>query len=339
MAQWMKALRADSLSWLLEEDEACPGVRYFALTQLLDDRTDGKPAKAALRAVMKSGPVPDILARQRPDGGWGANLYGAKYKGTVWSVISLWQTGADPGDARVKLGCETAFDLSMNPAGVLAVYATGNSYIHCMSGNLVAALYALGFSRTQQLVRATEAMCRMVTGDGVAPVGSKDKSALRYMKSTTPGPGFRCVANGGLPCGWGAARVLLALAAMPEARRSQLHINALDQTVEFLLSRDPAIADYPTATNPSSSWQNFGFPLFYITDYLSVLEGLALAGYVKDQRVTHAVDAMLAKQDAQGRWKREHAPRSPVGFNPGRVGQPNKWVTLRALRVIKAWAS
>jgi hypothetical protein len=222
---------------------------------------------------------------------------------------------------------------------VLTADAPGSIYIHCMSGNLVAALHALGFAEDSRLARAVEGMCRMVTGDGVAPQGTKDTSVLRYMKSATAGPGFQCTANGGLPCGWGAARVLLALAAVPDAGRSPVCRKAREQTVEFLLSRDPAVADYPAATNPSSSWRKFGFPLFYITDYLSVLEGLALVGRIHDPRAAHAVAALLAKQDAQGRWKREHAPRSPVGFDPGELGQPNKWVTLRALRVVKAWAT
>jgi hypothetical protein len=50
-------------------------------------------------------------------------------------------------------------------------------------------------------------------------------------------------------------------------------------------------------------------------------------------------DAELGKQDRQGRWKREYAPASPVGFDPGAKGAPNKWVTLRALRVLKALAA
>jgi hypothetical protein len=42
------------------------------------------------------------------------------------------------------------------------------------------------------------------------------------------------------------------------------------------------------------------------------------------------------KQDAQGRWSLEYdyAGKTWVDFGPKK--QPNKWVTLRALRVLKA---
>lgn len=341
---WLSALRADPLPWLLEEDESCPGVRYFALTQLLGEMPGGKAVASARRAVMRSGPVPEILSRQRPDGGWSDTPYGQKYVGTFWSVISLWQAGADPSDGRVRHACEHVLERGRGPAGVFAVNAR-SMYVHCLSGNICAALSALGFAGDAELGEAVKGMARMVTGEGVLPKGSTTNGAqrptrqLRYYSSSTPGPGFQCVANGGLPCGWGAGKVLLALAAVPEGSRTPVVTMALGQTVEFLLSRDPAIADYPTATNTSANWHKFGFPVFYVTDYLTVLEGLATAGSIRDPRADHAVEAVLAKQDTEGRWKREYAPRNPVGFDPGKIGAPNKWVTLRALRVVKAWAS
>ncbi len=341
---WTKGLGANALPWLLEQDDSCPGVRYFALTELLGEPADSKEAVAARRAVMKTGPVAEILARQRPDGTWGDKPYGQKYTGTYWSLISLWQLGADPGDERVQVACESILDTGFAPSGVFSSYnASQSGYIHCLGGNMAASLAALGSSGGPALMKAVEGVARMVTGDGVLPKGDKVTAAKgpllqpRFYSSGTTGPGFQCMANKGLPCGWGAAKVLLGLAAVPESRRSEQVEKALGQTVEFLLSRDPAVADYPTATNPSSNWQKFGFPVFYVTDYLTVLEGLALVGKVGDKRAAHAVEAMLAKQDEQGRWARDYAPRSPVGFNPGKVGAPNKWVTLRALRVLKAW--
>ncbi len=333
---WTSALRADPLPWLLEKDESCPGVRYFALTQLLDEPPDSRRAALARRAVMETGPVPEILARMRPDGSWFDRPYGEKYVGTFWSVITLWQTGADPADERVQRACEHILESTLGPGDVFSYSGKPGAFIHCLAGNLGAALNALHPADDPRLQGALDSAARMITGEGVAPAGQRSKAPLRYMKSATPGPGFMCMANKGLPCGWGAGKQLLSLATTPAATRTPVVQSALDQTVEFLLSRDPAVADYPTATNPSSSWQKFGFPVFYVTDYLTVLEGLALAGHVRDPRAAHAVESVLAKQDAQGRWKREYAPHNPVGFKPGNVGAPNKWVTLRALRVVKA---
>ena len=52
---------------------------------------------------------------------------------------------------------------------------------------------------------------------------------------------------------------------------------AIAAGADFLLSRDPAVADYPTpyGGKPSESWFRFGYPLGYVTDVLQNLEALA----------------------------------------------------------------
>ena len=103
---------SDPLSWLLEPDVANPGVRYLALTDLLDRPHDDPEVQAAQTAVMQSGPVPTILAAQNPEGWWckpGLG-YGPKYQGTVWSVMFLAQLGADGRDRRVRAGCSYVLD-------------------------------------------------------------------------------------------------------------------------------------------------------------------------------------------------------------------------------------
>jgi hypothetical protein len=56
------------MDWLLEQEPGNPGVRYFALTNLLERPQDDPEVIAAQRAVMEQGPVPAILAAQNPGG-------------------------------------------------------------------------------------------------------------------------------------------------------------------------------------------------------------------------------------------------------------------------------
>jgi hypothetical protein len=58
------------MDWLLEQDTDNPGVRTFALTNLLDRPDDDPEVIAARRAVMEQGPVPTVLAAQDPAGFW-----------------------------------------------------------------------------------------------------------------------------------------------------------------------------------------------------------------------------------------------------------------------------
>jgi hypothetical protein len=45
------------------------------------------------------------------------------------------------------------------------------------------------------------------------------------------------------------------------------------------------------------------------------------------------IETVRSKQDEMGRWALEHTP-SNTWARFGTVGRPNKWVTLRALRVL-----
>ncbi len=60
--------------------------------------------------------------------------------------------------------------------------------------------------------------------------------------------------------------------------------------------------------------------------------GLGLAG---DARLRPAIDLLQSKQDAQGRWTMEYSYNGKTWVDIEEKKQPSKWVTLRALRVLK----
>jgi hypothetical protein len=154
------------------------------------------------------------------------------------------------------------------------------------------------------LQRALDWHARAVTGQGVAADDAKGTTE-KYYKSGTTGPGFACAMNVGLPCGWGAIKSLAAFAKLPAKARTPLVQSAIRQGVQFLLSKDPAIADYPfgVGTRPSGNWFKFGYPMSYVADVLQNLEVLAALGHAKDPQLAHALELVESKQDSQGRWK------------------------------------
>lgn len=338
MQEWMKSLHGDPLPWLLEPDPENPGVRYFALTELLDRPTDDAEVLEARRAVMSTGPVPRILQAQEPEGYWvkPGPGYAPKYRGTVWSVIMLAQLGADGNDPRVRRAADYLLDHTIAPTGAFSVNGTPSAAILCLGGNLGAALLDLGWLGDERLDRALDWLARAVTGQGIAPAEEQD-APLRFYKSGTSGPGFCCAANNSLPCAWGAVKVMQAFGKVPETVRTPLIRAAIESGVEFLFSRDPAVADYPMgwATKPSGSWFQFGFPVFYVTDVLQNLEALAVLGYGSDPRLAAAINLMLSKQDEDGRWAMKYTYNGKTWVDIERKGKPSKWVTLRALRVLK----
>jgi hypothetical protein len=116
---------------------------------------------------------------------------------------------------------------------------------------------------------------------------------------------------------------------------------AISQGAEFLLAPDPATAAYPTgySDKPSGNWWKFGFPVFYVTDLLQNVEALVALGYGADPRLQNALTLIREKRDDEGRWSLDYdyAGKTWVDFGPKK--RPSKWVTLRALRVLKAVSS
>jgi hypothetical protein len=85
----------------------------------------------------------------------------------------------------------------------------------------------------------------------------------------------------------------------------------------------------------AGNWWKFSFPIFYVTDLLQNVEALAALGYGHDLRLKHAIQLIRDRQDDHGRWSLDYDYTGKTWVNFGPKKQPNKWVTLRALRVLK----
>ncbi len=324
-------LRGDPLPWLLEEDNDNPGVRYFALRDLLGLPEDDPQVRRARQQVMTGGPVPKILAAQDAEGWWvrSGSGYSPKYQATVWQIILLAELGADPADERVRRGCEYLLANQVGANGAFSANrpATASGAIHCLSGNLINALFALGLAADARLQAALNWHIQAINGEG----------DIRYYVYT-PGPGYVCGVNQNQPCGWGAVKALKGLNAVPPEMRTPAWQRAVQAGVDLLLSRDPAKADYPYSERVSSTWFKLGFPLSYWSDVLEIIAVLVDAGCGSDPRLENALKFILDKQDAQGRWKMENSLNGKMWADIEKKGKPSKWVTLRALRVLRGLA-
>jgi len=332
---WQDQVKGDSLTWLLAPDS--PGVRYVAMRDLTDVSPDSAELLSAREVAHKNGPIASLLDEMHEDGYWvetGPGYY-PKYRGTVWSLINLAQLGASAElDDRIARACEYALTNALSQGGHFTVSGAPSGTVDCLQGNMCVALVDLG-CEDDRLDAAYEWMARSVTGEGVAPQ-SEQKAALRYYAGNC-GPDFICGANNKLACAWGAVKVMLAFAKLPENKRTPLIDRAIERGLEFLFSVDPASAEYPTGwtDKPSGNWWKFGFPVFYVTDLLQNVETLVLLGYGEDPRLGKALDLIREKQDEQGRWALEYGYTGKTWLDFGTKKAPNKWVTLRALKVLK----
>jgi hypothetical protein len=333
---WQTQLKGDSLTWLLEAESA--NVRYLAMRDLAGCPPDDPALGSAREQAYRDGPIADVLAGMAPAGYWiePGPGYNPKYRSTIWALILLAQLGAhSTKDERITRACSYFLDQAMAAGGQISASGAPSGTADCMQGNLAWALVELGCTDSR-LEQVYDWMARSVTGEGVAPMGDK-ASANRYYAGKC-GPTFACGSNNKLPCAWGGAKVMLAFARWPKARWTPAVERAVQQGMDWFLGFDLPAANFPAgwAEKPSGNWWKFGFPVFYVTDLLQVAEALTALGHGSHPQMAGLLDLIRAKQDANGRWALEYDYAGKTWGEYGAKKQPNPWVTLRALRVLKA---
>jgi hypothetical protein len=312
MISWSDYLYDDPTDWLLEEEN--PSVRYLALRTIMERPEDHRETVAAKQAIMTSGPVPAILAAQHENGYWvkPGTGYRPKYQGTIWQLMFLAQLGAAGSDERVARACEYVLGHSRDKNGAFSVTGAPSASIECLNGNLIHALYRLGWGGDERVQEAVQQLCALIT--------------RRH---------FQCSGNYNLPCAWGAVKALFGFSAIPKEERTSEVKAAIQESADFLLSRNLAVADYPYQERVNSNWQKFGFPISYGSNVLEALRVLADLGYGAAPGLTDALKLVLSKQDDQGRWKMETSLNGKMWVDIEKKGQPSKWVTLQVAQMLR----
>jgi hypothetical protein len=309
------------LDWLLQPEH--PSARYLALRHLLDRPEDDPQVVEARTAIPSAPPARAILSAQYPAGYWmrPGRGYSPRYRATIWQLVFLADLGARPTEG-ITRACEHVMANALRTDHHLFsahVHSTG--IWPCLNGDLVRAFLRFGLGDHPTVRAVIAALAERVLVDG-----------------------WICVRNGEMiveketwrPCLWGCVKVLRGLAAVPEGQRSSAVRQAIQRGVAFLRAHDLAHDPAPALVDEPSHWLRFGFPLGYGSDLLEALLALVEVGAAPEQ--ARALEVVREKRDATGHWPLEHA-LTGTWADFGAAGEPSKWVTIRALRVLRAAAS
>jgi len=325
---WKDDLKEDRTEWLLEPGD--PSVRYWALKDLLDLGEDDADVAAARDAVMESPVVAAILAAMNPDGYWmnPDDMYLPKYTASTHQLLILAELGARR-TPMIETAVEHIFRFQRNSGHFLTSLPKTergrDSAVKdgcCLDGNILHYLAHFGYlddPRTRRLL------------DFI--VGYHDDENAGWPCRAYPiDPDAVFPVN----CYMGAAKVLKALSHIPEEMRSPDVRRIIQREVGNIL--DNNIHQYlrnPDGTRKDKAgWKRFGFPLFYQTDALEVLDALTRLG-VNDPRMKPAVDLLLGAQQRDGTWLLKDTFNGKMIVDIEEKNRPSKWITLRATRVLK----
>jgi hypothetical protein len=320
------------MDWLLEPQN--PSVRYFTLRWLLEKKESDSEVAEARKGIMTIGPVPKILSYQKPEGYWGQpeDFYvRSKYKGTVWSFLLLAQLGADGKDSRIMNARDAILRLSQerksggfSHRGTEKAGGTPEGIIPCLTGNMLWSMLKFGYIDHPGVKKGLEFITTYMRFDDGAEEAPKGWPYERYKNCW-----------GTHTCHMGCFKMLKALSAIPPTRRSSRVKDLIETGTEHFLKH----RIFKRSSDPSrvakAKWLRLSFPYLWQYDVLEVLNTLIELG-CKDERMIDAIELVRSKQGKDGKWiiEETYNGRFLTVIEP--KGKPSKWLTLLAMRMMKA---
>jgi hypothetical protein len=309
---WLRNLRGDPLPWLLQEENA--PVRYGALVDLLDRPARDPDVEAARDAIVLYSPVAELLSAQKTDGYWvKRDYYLPKHYGTFWTLCILGDLGLTAQQEPIRRACEYLFTFQReNGAFCRRRRVAGKGLVWsddaapCTQARIVRFLIQFGYGEDARSRAGIDWLLAVQQDDGMWDCGSpKRPGCLR------------------------ATHDVLRVAALDPETAAQPAIARAAERVYALLARK-SLSKYHTG----ASWTVLQYPPFGLS-LVSTLDALARLGYSAEQpQIVEARAYLLSRQLPDGTWPLDQSPyRLP--FDVGFIGEPNKWLTLDALRVLR----
>jgi len=314
MSDWKERLKADPLPWLLEPDN--PSVRYFALTDLLERAPQDPEAQATRDTIPNSPIVQTICAGQRRDGAWiGSDFYIPKGLATFWRLTVLGELGLTLPDNRalMRAACEFMF-WNQGKDGCFRRMrrqegkpVREHASVPCTQARIVRALIQLGYGEDPRTKRAMGWLVATQRDDGAWLCRGSNprygclRATIDYVRAMELYPAMRQNPATQRAAHFVAAQIL-------ESKMGRFHV--------------------------SDAWTIFEYPYFNYSLIPTLLALLRLGMSADHPTIATGIRYVLERQRDDGAWWLDHSPRAPADL--GRVGEPNKWLTLDALRVVKA---
>jgi len=294
----------DVTHWLMDSD---PAIRWQVMRDLLHEPAAVVAAERS--KVATEGWGARLLALQDADGQWGGGTYFPAWTSTTYSLLLLREFGLDPASEQARRAIALVRDNSKWEHEGQDYFA--GEVEPCINGLAV----AIGSYFGQGVQGIVERLLDEQLSDGGWNCEAENGSTRSSFHTTVD------VLEGMLEY----ERTTGDASAVAEARR---------RGETYLLERG-MMRRLSTGELIDHGWSLFSFPTRYHYDVLRGLDYLRSAGVEPGDRCAEAIQLVEQKRGADGRWLLEKAHPGEVHFHlDDGEGEPSRWITLRALRVL-----
>jgi len=295
------------IAWLLDSDAS---IRWQVARDLTG--ASSEIVEAERSRVAREGWGARLLDEQRADGQWGDGSSTPFWWSNMYTLVYLRDMGLDPASERARHAIDLVRDnVTWGPEFGDSPFFEGEVE-PCINGRVVALGAYFG-------VRSDRLVDRLL-GEQLADGGwncEAERGSVRSSFHTTI-----CVLEGLLAYEQAAGATPLVSGA-----RSRAH--------EYLLERR-LLRRLSTGGIIEPAWTRFAFPTLWHYDVLRALDYLRASNVQPDDRMNEAVAILLERRQGDGRWLLDLRHRDTLYPElSGAVGAPNRWFTLRAMRVLE----
>jgi hypothetical protein len=310
------SLRRDVIAWLLDGD---PAVRR----QTMQDLEDESPVAVAAERVRieHEGWGSRLLALAGPDGlwaggacfpaGWRGGEPGQPWTATMHTLQTLQILGLDP--------------VSESARRVISLVAENGRWEH--DGQR----YFDG--EVEPCINGRTVETGAYFGVDVAPI------VARLLDERLDDGGWNCEAeNGSVRSSFDTTiNVLDGLLEFERATGESAEVRAARRHGEEYLLERSLFRRKSSDEVVDPAYLEFAFPYYWHYDVLRALDYFRRSGAGPDPRMAEAVAIVSSKQQPDGRWLLDRIHPGRVHFDLEDEGEPSRWNTLRALRVLDWW--
>ena len=300
------------IEWLLDAD---PAIRWQVMRDLSHEPADVVAAERS--RVATEGWGARLLGLQAPDGLWAGNAFSQDRTDTFHVLELLRGLGLDPESepARRAIGLVREHvtwgdGAWWNPPWADSRFFEGEVE-PCINGNVVSTGAYFGVD--------------------MAPLVD------RLLGEQLADGGWNCeVENGATVSSFGTTiNVVEGLLEHERAIGGSARVAEARRRGEAYMLERRMFRRKSTGDVIDPSWLQFSFPTWWHYDVLRGLDYLRAAEVAPDDRIAEAVSIVEGNRDADGRWplQKVHEAAADFEMDDGE-GQPSRWNTLRALRVL-----
>jgi hypothetical protein len=260
-----------------------------------------------------------LLEARGADRHWGRGFYQPKWTSSHYTLLELKNLGLSSRNPSARDTVGLILDTEKGRDGGLNPSKTVKQSDACVNG--MALNYASYFGADQQqLVSVVDFLLRWQLPDG----------------------GFNCHLNRSGAHHSSVHTTVSVIEGITEYRRSGYRYRldnlttARAEAAEFLL-RHRLYRSERTGRPIDPEFTRLHFPARWHFDILRGLDALVDAGLAYDDRLDDALRVLKSRRRADGRWPVNQAYRGATRVPPDTPGQPSRWITLLASRVLHTY--